>query len=116
LSRTRLEGAHDAHRDWFSGKSNDTVWASVSLRRNPAEIMSKARILTMPALPDTARVRRSLKADLRYIDGQRLVVEAIRYLVRTDPKGNLPAVELLSRHFRTKFRMSDKPELLQPQP
>jgi hypothetical protein len=77
--------------------------------------MSKARILTMPALHDTTRVRRGLAGDLRYVEGQRLVVEAIRYLVRSDPRGNLPAVELLSQHFRTKFRMSDKPELLQPQ-
>jgi len=77
--------------------------------------MSKARILTMPALPGTTRVQRSLKSDPRYVEGQRLLVEAIRYLVRSDPEENLPAVELLSEHFRTKFRMSDKPDLLQPQ-
>ena len=77
--------------------------------------MSKARVLTMPAMPDATRVRRSRKGDPRYVEGQRLIVEAIRYLVRSDPKGNLPAVELLSQHFRTKFRMSDKPELLHPQ-
>ena len=77
--------------------------------------MSKARVLTMPALPDTTRVRRSLEGDPRYVEGQRLIVEAIRYLVRSGPERNLPAVELLSEHFRTKFRMSDKPELLQPQ-
>ena len=77
--------------------------------------MSKARILTMPVMPGATHVRRSLKSDARYVEGQRLIVEAIRYLVRSDPKGNLPAVELLSQHFRTKFRMSDKPELLHPQ-
>ncbi len=77
--------------------------------------MSKAKVLKMPALPDATRVRRSLEGDPRYVEGQRLLVEAIRYLVRSDPDGNLPAVELLSEHFRTRFRMSDKPELLQPQ-
>jgi len=77
--------------------------------------MSKAKILTMSALPDATRVRRSLKGDARYVEGQRLIVEAIRYLVRSDPTGNVEAVELLSEHFRTRFRMSDKPELLQPQ-
>jgi hypothetical protein len=77
--------------------------------------MSKAKILTMSALPDATRVRRSLKGDLRYVEGQRLIVEAIRYLVQSNPTGNVEAVELLSEHFRTRFRMSDKPELLQPQ-
>ena len=77
--------------------------------------MSKARLLTMPAQLDTTRVRRSRKGDPRYVEGQRLIVEAIRYLVQADSEGNLPAIELLSEHFRTKFRMSDKPELLQPQ-
>jgi len=69
----------------------------------------------MSAMPGTTRVRRNLKSDPRYVEGQRLIVEAIRYLVRSNPESNLPAVELLSEHFRTKFRMSDKPELLQPQ-
>jgi hypothetical protein len=69
----------------------------------------------MPLMPDATHVRRSRNGDLRYIEGQRLVVQAIRYLVQTDPEANLPAVELLSEHFRTRFRMSDKPELLQPQ-
>ena len=72
----------------------------------------------MPALlkvPDGVRVRRRREGDPRYVEGQRLIAQAIRYLVQSDPEGNLPAVELLSEHFRTKFRMSDKPELLQPQ-
>jgi hypothetical protein len=77
--------------------------------------MSKAKILTMSAMPDATRVRRSLKGDPRYVEGQRLIVEAIRYLVLSDATGNIEAVELLSKHFRTKSRMSDKPELLQPQ-
>jgi len=75
--------------------------------------MPKARILTMPALPpDGNRVPRG-HSDPRYIEGQRLLVEAIRYLVQTDPEGNLPAVELLSEHFRTKFRSTDRPAVLQ---
>jgi len=36
-------------------------------------------------------------------------VEAIRYLVREDPEQNREAVGLLSEHFRTQFRMSDRP-------
>ena len=77
--------------------------------------MSKARILTMPAMPGSPRVRRAHEGDPRYVEGQRLLVKAIRYLVQSDPAENLPAVELLTEHFCTKFRMSDKPAVLQSQ-
>lgn len=75
--------------------------------------MPKARILTMPAPPtDSSHLPRE-RSDPRYIEGQRLLVEAIRYLVQTDPQENLPAVELLSEHFRTRFRSTDRPSVLQ---
>ena len=78
--------------------------------------MPKARILTMPAPPpETYHVPRT-RSDPRYIEGQRLLVEAIRYLVQSDPEGNLPAVELLSEHFRTRFRSTDRPAVLQGRP
>jgi hypothetical protein len=77
--------------------------------------MPKAKILTMPAIPDFTHRPRERAGDRRYVEGQRLLVEAIRYLVQSDPKGNLPAVELLSEHFRTKFRSTDRPDSLQPQ-
>jgi len=73
--------------------------------------MPKARILTMPARPQVNHVPRE-RSDPRYIEGQRLLVEAIRYLVQSDPDGNLAAVELLSDHFRTKFRSTDHPGAL----
>jgi hypothetical protein len=75
-------------------------------------MMPKARILTMPAPPPEANHLPRERSDPRYIEGQRLLVEAIRYLVQTDPQGNLPAVELLSDHFRTKFRSTDRPAVL----
>jgi hypothetical protein len=78
--------------------------------------MSKAKVLTMPAMPGAIRVRRSHQGDPRYVEGQRLIAQAIRYLVQSDPERNVPAVALLSEHFRTRFRMSDKPDVLQPQP
>jgi hypothetical protein len=43
------------------------------------------------------------------VDGQRLLVEAMRYLTRADPVMNRSAIELLSEHVRTRFRMSDTP-------
>jgi hypothetical protein len=43
------------------------------------------------------------------VDGQRLLVNAIKYLTQSDVQGNRAAIELLSEHFRTRFRMSDSP-------
>jgi hypothetical protein len=43
------------------------------------------------------------------MEGQRLLVEAMRYLIQTDREGNREAAELISEHVRTKFRMSDSP-------
>jgi hypothetical protein len=77
--------------------------------------MPKARILTMPAPPPEANRVPRRQSDPRYIEGQRLLVEAIRYLVQSDPEGNLAAVELLSDHFRTRFRSTDRPSVLRPE-
>jgi hypothetical protein len=68
----------------------------------------------MPATPDAARLRRDRRGDPRYLEGQRILVEAIRYLVRDNVLRNLSAIELLSDHFRTQFRMTDKPALPTP--
>ena len=69
-----------------------------------------AKVLTIPVLPDpTRRKGKTRNNDPRYIEGQRLLVDAIRYLVQQDQEGNKEAVLLLSEHFRTRFRMSDRP-------
>jgi hypothetical protein len=67
-----------------------------------------AKVFTIPVLPDPTR-RKHRTADPRYIDGQKLLVDAMKYLVQQDPDANKDAVMLLSEHFRTRFRMSDKP-------
>jgi hypothetical protein len=67
------------------------------------------RVLVIPARPNPERVKRERKDDARYIDGQRLLVEAMKYLAKSDPELNRPAIQLLSEHFRTRFRMSDSP-------
>lgn len=77
--------------------------------------MPKAKILTMPALPGSARKQRQPTTDFRYVEGQRMVVEALKYLVQSDQEGNRDAIDLLSEHFRTRFRITDKAEVLQPQ-
>jgi hypothetical protein len=43
------------------------------------------------------------------VDGQRLLVEAMKYLAQSDPIANREAVQLLSEHVRTRFRMTDSP-------
>jgi hypothetical protein len=72
-----------------------------------------AKVFTIPVLPNPAR-RRSRKgpqtSDPRYIEGQRLLVEAMKYLAQQDPAENKDAILLLSEHFRTRFRMTDRPE------
>ena len=72
-----------------------------------------AKVFTIPVLPDPTRRRsRTPKrsSDPRYIEGQRLLVEAMKYLAQQDPEQNKDAVLLLSEHFRTRFRMTDRPE------
>ncbi len=69
-----------------------------------------AKVFTIPVLPDPNRRKNKKRvSDPRYIEGQRLLVEALKYLVRQDPEENKEAITLLSEHFRTRFRMSDRP-------
>jgi len=68
-----------------------------------------AKVLTIPVVPDVNKPKRPRSSDVRFIEGQRLLVKAIEYLTKTDVTGNRAAIELLSEHFRTQFRMSDSP-------
>jgi len=72
-----------------------------------------AKVFTIPVKPEmpdpTRRKGQQRNSDPRYIEGQRVLVDAIRYLVQQDPQENKDAVMLLSEHFRTRFRMSDRP-------
>ncbi|MGA9039560.1 MAG: hypothetical protein WB421_03410 [Terriglobales bacterium] len=68
-----------------------------------------AKVFTIPVPPIMGRTRRERTPDPRYVDGQRLLVDAMRYLAQSDPVANRGAVELLSEHVRTRFRMSDSP-------
>jgi hypothetical protein len=68
-----------------------------------------AKVFTIPVLPSLGRRQRERTADPRYVEGQRTLVEAMKYLAQSDPVGNRPAIELLSEHVRTRFRMSDSP-------
>jgi hypothetical protein len=68
-----------------------------------------AKVFTIPVAPKIGRRRRERTSDPRYVDGQRLLVEAMKYLAQSDPVANRSAIELISEHVRTRFRMSDSP-------
>jgi hypothetical protein len=70
-----------------------------------------AKLFTIPVLPRKKSIQRQSKPDPRYVEGQRVLVQAMRYLAQTDPQNNRSAIHLLSEHFRTNFRMSDHPPL-----
>jgi len=71
--------------------------------------MAKPKVVIIAALPDPTRRNRLRTDDPRYIEGQRVLVEAMKYLLRSDREANRQAAELLSEHIRTSFRMSDSP-------
>ncbi len=71
--------------------------------------MARSKVVIIPARPDPSGRDRIRTSDPRYMEGQRLLVEAMRYLIQTDREGNREAAELISEHVRTKFRMSDSP-------
>lgn len=74
-----------------------------------------AKVFHIPVLPDPARRKGKHRTrDPRYIDGQRLLVDALKYLAQQDPEANKSAITLLSEHFRTQFRMSDRPAEIEP--
>lgn len=68
-----------------------------------------AKLFTIPVAPDLSPRKRVRTSDPRYMEGQRVLVEALRYLAQSNPYSNRPAIELLSEHVRTRFRMSDSP-------
>lgn len=76
-------------------------------REPRSEVMAK--VFTIPVSPNPNRRQRERHRDTRYVEGQRLLVEAMKYLAKSDLVGNRAALELLSEHFRTQFRMSDSP-------
>ena len=68
-----------------------------------------AKVFTIPVPPDLGRKKRERTSDSRYVHGQKMLVEAMKYLAQSNKNGNRSAIELLSEHVRTKFRMTDSP-------
>ncbi len=74
-----------------------------------------AKVFTIPVLPNLGRKTRERVSDPRYVDGQRVLVDAMKYLTQADPMANREAVALISEHVRTRFRMSDSPLFSAPE-
>jgi hypothetical protein len=68
-----------------------------------------AKVFTIPVPPKMGRRRRERTPDPRYVEGQRLLVDAMKYLTQSDRVANRSAIDLISEHVRTRFRMSDSP-------
>jgi hypothetical protein len=58
--------------------------------------MPHSKVVIIPARPDPGSRVRTRHSDPRYLEGQRLLVEAIRYLIQSDREANREAAELLS--------------------
>jgi len=78
-------------------------------REPPKVEFAMAKVFTITVPPDLSRKRRERTTDPRYVDGQKMLVEALKYLAKADPVANRGAIELLSEHVRTRFRMTDSP-------
>lgn len=70
-----------------------------------------AKVFTIPVKPDPTRRRnkRDRDSDPRYVEGQRVLVEAMKYLAQTNKEANRDAIDLLFEHFQSNFRISDSP-------
>jgi hypothetical protein len=69
----------------------------------------KPKVVIIPAIPDPSGRDKHRKDDPRYMEGQRVLVGAMKYLLHADREANREAAELLMEHVRTRFRMSDSP-------
>jgi hypothetical protein len=67
-----------------------------------------ARVFTIPVPPRPKRKKARHEGE-RFLEGQRVLAAAIKYLSQSDPRRNRGAITFLSEHFRTRFRMSDSP-------
>jgi hypothetical protein len=67
-----------------------------------------AKVLTFTVPPTPGNKRRERTSDPRYVDGEHLLVKAMRYLAQADPVKNRLAIELISELVRTRFRETDR--------
>jgi hypothetical protein len=66
------------------------------------------KLLAFTAPPAPGNKRRERTSDPRYVNGERLLVKAMRYLAQADPVKNRLAIELISELVLTRFRETDR--------
>ena len=66
-----------------------------------------AKVFTITVPPKLGNKRRERTSDPRYVDGQRLLVEAMKYLAQADPVQNRRAIETSLRSRRREGEHSD---------
>ncbi len=72
--------------------------------------MVMAKVFTIPVTPNPSRRnKRDRSSDPRYVEGQRLLVEAMKYLAQSNKDANRQAIDFLFEHFQSNFRISDTP-------
>jgi hypothetical protein len=72
--------------------------------------MVMAKVFTIPVTPNPSRrKKRDRNPDPRYVEGQRLLVEAMKYLAQSNKDANREAIDFLFQHFQSNFRISDTP-------
>ena len=69
-----------------------------------------ARVLTISVLPIPRKRKGEGPSAAKFLDGQRKLANAMAYLAKAGRKANREAISFLSEHFRTKFRITDRPE------
>ena len=55
--------------------------------RPPRQAMAMSKVFVIPVVPSKLRGHKARKGDDSYIEGQRLLVEAMKYLAKDDPTG-----------------------------
>lgn len=68
-----------------------------------------ARIFTIPVFPNPKQRKGEGPSNARFLEGQRKLVGAMGYLAKAGRRANQEAIRFLSEHFRTKFRITDRP-------
>ena len=53
-----------------------------------------AKVFTIPVPPDLSRKKRERTSDPRYVDGQKMLVEAMKYLAQADVRETVLRADL----------------------
>lgn len=103
---------------WNKRSMRDAMWSAGPCSSSSSRICTAplylslsafmGKLLAFTAPPAPGDKRRERTSDPRYVNGERLLVKAMRYLAQADPVKNRLAIELISELVRTRFRETDR--------